>query len=197
MREKDYLKNKGAMFGLTMIVIIVLMSIFAPLFSKYKYDQQNLSHAKVPPKIPIFSSLGVMDGSDVYKDKNIEEIYWFGTDYLGRYIWTRVWAGARVSLYIALISALFDLVIGITYGDISAYYEGKVDIIMQRIIEIITGIPSIVILTLFIMVLEPGILLMSLAMAVSGWTGIARVVRSHILRLKNQEFVLASKTSNT
>lgn len=198
--RKRLFKNKGAMFGLTMIVIIVLMSIFAPVFSKYKYDQQNLSHAKVPPKMPILSSLGVMDGkssmdgSDVYKDKNIEENYWFGTDYLGRDIWTRVWADARVSLYIALIAALFDLVIGVTYGGISAYYGGKVDIIMQRIIEIITGIPSLVILTLFIMVLEPGILSMSLAMAVSGWTGMARVVRSHVLRLKNQEFVLASKT---
>ena len=166
--RKRLFKNKGAMFGLTMIVIIVLM--------------------------PILSSLGVMDGSDVYKDKNIEENYWFGTDYLGRDIWTRVWTGARVSLYIALIAALFDLVIGVTYGGISAYYGGKVDIIMQRIIEIITGIPSLVILTLFIMVLEPGILSMSLAMAVSGWTGMARVVRSHVLRLKNQEFVLASKT---
>lgn len=192
--RKRLFKNKGAMFGLTMIVIIVLMSIFAPVFSKYKYDQQNLSHAKVPPKMPILSSLGVMDGNDVYKDKNIEENYWFGTDYLGRDIWTRVWTGARVSLYIALIAALFDLVIGVTYGGISAYYGGKVDIIMQRIIEIITGIPSLVILTLFIMVLEPGILSMSLAMAVSGWTGMARVVRSHVLRLKNQEFVLASKT---
>lgn len=192
--RKRLFKNKGAMFGLTMIVIIVLMSIFAPVFSKYKYDQQNLSHAKVPPKMPILSSLGVMDGSDVYKDKNIEENYWFGTDYLGRDIWTRVWTGARVSLYIALIAALFDLVIGVTYGGISAYYGGKVDIIMQRIIEIITGIPSLVILTLFIMFLEPGILSMSLAMAVSGWTGMARVVRSHVLRLKNQEFVLASKT---
>lgn len=196
---KRLFKNKGAMFGLTMIIIIVLMSIFTLVFSKYKYDQQTLSHAKVPPKMPILSSLGVMDGkssmngSDIYKDKNIEKNYWFGTDYLGHDIWT----GAMVSLYIDLIAALFDLVIDVTYGGISAYYGGKVDIIMQRIIEIITEIPLLVILTLFIMFLEPGILSTSLAMAVSGWTGMVRVVRSHVLRLKNQEFVLASKTSNT
>lgn len=65
---------------------------------------------------------------------------------------------------------------------------------MQRIIEIISGVPSLVVVTLFIMVFEPGIMSISMAMAVSGWTGMARIVRSHVLRLKNQEFVLASKT---
>ncbi|MEG0842790.1 MAG: ABC transporter permease [Romboutsia sp.] len=193
-------KNKGAVLGLIILTIIVLMAAFAPMFSKFTYDQQNLYHSKVPPKMPVVSSLGIMngksslDGTDVYAEKNIEENYFFGTDALGRDIWTRVWAGTRVSLYIALIAACFDLLIGVTYGGISAYYGGRVDIIMQRIIEIISGIPSLVILTLFIMVFDPGILSMSLAMAISGWTGMARIVRSHVLRLKNQEFVLASKT---
>lgn len=193
-------KNKGAVLGLVILCIIVLMSIFAPMLSKYKFDAQNLYHSKVPPKMPVVSSLGIMngttslDGTDVYAEKNIQDNYWFGTDALGRDIWTRVWTGTRVSLYIALIAACFDLIIGVTYGGVSAYYGGKVDIIMQRIIEVITGIPSLVILTLFIMVFNPGILSMSLAMAISGWTGMARVVRSHVLRLKNQEFVLASKT---
>lgn len=193
-------KNKGAVLGLVILVCIVLMAIFAPMFSKFKFDQQNLYHSKVPPKMPVVSSLGIMDGktsldgTDVYAERNITDNYLFGTDALGRDIWTRVWTGTRVSLYIALIAACFDLIIGVTYGGVSAYYGGRVDIIMQRIIEVITGIPSLVILTLFIMVFDPGILSMSLAMAISGWTGMARVVRSHVLRLKNQEFVLASKT---
>lgn len=193
-------KNKGAVLGLVILVCIVLMAIFAPMFSKFKFDQQNLYHSKIPPKMPVVSSLGIMngktslDGTDVYAEKNITDNYLFGTDALGRDIWTRVWTGTRVSLYIALIAACFDLIIGVTYGGVSAYYGGRVDIIMQRIIEVITGIPSLVILTLFIMVFDPGILSMSLAMAISGWTGMARVVRSHVLRLKNQEFVLASKT---
>ena len=131
---------------------------------------------------------------NVYEEKGIEETYLFGTDALGRDIWTRTWTGTRVSLFIALLAAVFDLLIGVTYGGVSAYYGGRVDIIMQRIIEIISGIPSLVIVTLFIMVFEPGIMSISMAMAVSGWTGMARIVRSHVLRLKNQEFVLASKT---
>jgi len=197
--RKRLFKNPGAVVGLVILISIVLMAAFAPMFSKFDYKSQNIRHVKVPPKMPIVSSIGIMDGKnsdgvDIYAEKNIEEKYLFGTDALGRDIWTRTWTGARVSLFIAVLAATFDLLIGVTYGGISAYYGGKVDIVMQRIIEIITGIPSLVTVTLFIMVFDPGILSISLAMAVSGWTGMARVVRSHVLRLKNQEFVLASKT---
>ena len=197
--RKRLFKNPGAVVGLVILVSIVLMAIFAPMFSKFDYKSQNIRHVKVPPKMPIVSVLGVMDGKnskgvDVYAEKNIDETYLFGTDSLGRDIWTRVWTGARVSLFIAVLAAVFDLVIGVSYGGISAYYGGRVDIVMQRIMEVITGIPSLVVVTLFIMVFNPGIVSISLAMAVSGWTGMARVVRSHVLRLKNQEFILASKT---
>lgn len=197
--RKRLFKNSGAVIGLVILVSIVLMAIFAPMFSKFDYKTQDIRHVKIPPKMPIVSYLGIMngknsDGVNVYAEKNIKENYLFGTDALGRDIWTRTWTGARVSLFIAILAAVFDLLIGVTYGGISAYYGGKVDIIMQRIIEIITGIPSLVVVTLFIMVFNPGILSISLAMAVSGWTGMARVVRSHVLRLKNQEFILAAKT---
>lgn len=197
--RKRLFKNPAAVTGLCILMAIILMAIFAPMFSNYTYKQQNIRHSKVPPKMPIVSSLGIMDGKDsdgvdVYAEKSIDENYWFGTDSLGRDIWTRIWTGCRVSLFIALLAAFFDLVIGVTYGGISAYYGGRVDLVMQRIIEIITGIPSIVVVTLFMLVFKPGIMSISMAMAVSGWTGMARVVRSHVLRLKNQEFVLASKT---
>ncbi|MGL5312730.1 MAG: oligopeptide ABC transporter permease [Peptostreptococcaceae bacterium] len=197
--RKRLFKNPAAVTGLCILISIILMAIFAPLFSNYTYKQQNIRHSKVPPKMPIVSSIGILDGKDtngvdVYAEKGIDEGYWFGTDSLGRDIWTRIWVGARVSLFIALLAAFFDLVIGVTYGGISAYYGGRVDLVMQRIIEIITGIPSIVVVTLFMLVFKPGIMSISMAMAVSGWTGMARVVRSHVLRLKDQEFVLASRT---
>jgi len=197
--RKRLFKNPAAITGLCILIAIILMAIFAPMFSNYTYKQQNIRHSKVPPRIPIVAMLGIADGTDangvdVYAEKGIEENYWFGTDSLGRDIWTRIWTGCRVSLFIALLAAFFDLIIGVTYGGVSAYYGGKVDIIMQRIIEVITGIPQIVIVTLFMLVFKPGIMSISMAMAVSGWTSMARVVRSHVLRLKNQEFVLASKT---
>ena len=207
--RKRLLKNKGALIGLILLSLICFLTVFGPMFNDLSYDQQNLRHAKLPPKAPIIYNLGIMDGTkiekkfdgskqkvDSYKQKGVEKgvNYWFGTDDLGRDLWTRTWTGARVSLFIAILAALYDLLIGVTYGGISAYYGGKVDIYMQRFIEILTGIPDLVILTLFILVFEPGILSISLAMAISGWTGMARIVRSHVLRIKNQEFVLASKT---
>lgn len=207
--RKRLFRNKGALVGLIILSLICFLTIFGPMFNEYAFDQQNLRHAKLPPRMPIVSSLGIMDGTkmerkfdgtqervDSYKQKGVEDgvNHWFGTDDLGRDLWTRTWTGARVSLFIAILAALYDLLIGVTYGGVSAYYGGKVDMYMQRFIEILTGIPSLVILTLFILVFEPGILSMSLAMAISGWTGMSRIVRSHVLRIKNQEFVLASRT---
>ena len=131
------------------------------------------------------------------KKKVPDEYYWFGTDKMGRDLWTRVWAGTRVSLFIGLLAALLDMLIGVTYGSISGFYGGRTDIIMMRITEVISGIPSLVIVILFLLVMKPGILPISLAIAISGWMGMARVVRAQILKLKNQEFLLAARTIGT
>lgn len=197
--RRRLVKNPGAMIGLFIILCIVAMSFIAPALSDFTYDQQNIRHSKVPPLFPVISEVGIMDGTNaegvnVYEEKGIEETYLFGTDSLGRDIWTRTWTGAQVSLLIALLAACFDLIIGVTYGSISGFFGGKVDIVMQRIIEVIAGIPSLVLVILFMMVFEPGIMSIAMAMAVSGWIGMSRIVRSHVLRLKDREFVLASRT---
>lgn len=132
---------------------------------------------------------------DVYKAKDIEDRYfWFGTDELGRDQWTRAWRGTGISLYIAFLAAAIDLVIGVAYGGISAYYGGRVDNIMQRIIEVLMGIPNLVVVILMIIILKPGILSITIALTITGWTGMARIVRGEVLKLKNEEFVLASRT---
>lgn len=207
--RKRLFKNKGAVTGLIILSFIVFLTLFGPMFNKHGYADQNLRHAKLPPRMPVVSSLGIMDGTkmdkkfdgtqervDSYKQKGVEDgvNYWFGTDDLGRDLWTRTWSGARVSLFIAILAAIYDLLIGVTYGGVSAYYGGKVDMYMQRFVEILSGIPSLVLLTLLILVFEPGVMSISLAMGISGWIGMSRVVRSHVLRLKGQEFVLAAKT---
>lgn len=137
----------------------------------------------------------------IYEGKGIDErYYWFGTDTLGRDLFTRVWTGTQVSLLIAFIAAVIDMIIGVAYGGISAYYGGRVDNVMQRIIEILIGIPNLVIVILMIMILDAGIISIIIALSITGWTGMARIVRGQVLRLKNQEFVLASRTlgaSNT
>ncbi|MDM5329587.1 oligopeptide ABC transporter permease [Neobacillus sp. CF12] len=134
----------------------------------------------------------------IYEAKDMKDTYfWFGSDALGRDQWTRLWEGTRVSLIIAFVAALLDLVIGVSYGGISAFYGGKVDNIMQRIAEILVGIPNLVIILLMMLVLKPGIISIVIALTITGWIGMSRIVRGEVLKLKNQEFVLASRTLGT
>ncbi|OZM58749.1 peptide ABC transporter permease [Lottiidibacillus patelloidae] len=122
------------------------------------------------------------------------DYFWFGTDDLGRDVFTRVWYGTRISLYIAFLVAFIDLIIGVVYGGVSAYYGGRIDNVMQRIVEILIGIPNLILIIFFILVLDPGILSITLAMVITGWVGMSRIVRGQLLKLKEQEFVLASRT---
>ena len=193
--------NKGAVVGLILIILISLMAIIGPSLSGHTYKEQNVAHAKLPPKIPVLEKISWLpfngkdqDGFDMYKAKNVKEYYWFGTDELGRDLWTRTWYGTRISIYIGILAAAIDLLIGVLYGGISSFYGGKVDDIMQRISEVLMGIPQLIIVILFILVIQPGIMSITLAMVITGWVNMARIVRGQILKLKNQEFVLASRT---
>ncbi len=199
--KRRLLGNKAAIVGLIIIVATVLLALFAPVFSSHSYKEQDLGRAKLPPKIQLLENVSFLPfdgidqyGNDPYTERGIEENYWFGTDELGRDIWTRTWQGTRVSLIIGVAAALIDMIIGVTYGGISAFYGGKVDTIMQRIAEVLAGIPYLIVVILFILVFEPGIMTIILAMAVTGWIGMSRVVRGQVLKLKNQEYVLASRT---
>ncbi|AKU27386.1 oligopeptide ABC transporter permease [Geobacillus sp. FSL K6-0789] len=194
-------ENKAAIVGLVMIIILALMAIIAPMASDRTYKDQNLRHAKLPPKIPVLEHIHWLpfdgrdaNGVDVYKQRGVKEYYWFGTDDLGRDLWVRTWYGTRISLYIGLLAALIDLLIGIAYGGISGYYGGRVDNVMQRIIEILNGIPYLIMVILFILIFEPGIISITLAMVITGWTTMARIVRGQVLKLKNMEYVLAART---
>ncbi|WP_081760262.1 oligopeptide ABC transporter permease [Sporosarcina sp. D27] len=194
-------KNKGAFTGLILIILIMFLAAFGPYMNSHGFDEQDLTRANLPPKVPVLENLpfiglnGVdIRGTDQYAAKEVTEYYWFGTDDLGRDLWTRIWQGTRISLYIAFLAATLDLVIGVAYGSISAYYGGRIDNIMQRIIEVLMGIPNLIVVILLILILKPGILSITLAMVITGWVSMARIVRGQVLKLKGQEFVLASRT---
>lgn len=195
-------KNKGAIISLVLLVLIILMSIIGPSLSPYSPTAQDTTRANLPPRIPGLERLGIFDGSqkvggvetNVYKEQNIKDYYWFGTDGLGRDLFSRVWIGTRVSLYIAFLAAVIDMVIGVTYGLISGFKGGHVDNVMQRILEVLSGVPNLIVVILMLLILEPGILSITIAMVITGWIGMARVVRGQVLKLKNQEYVLASRT---
>lgn len=131
---------------------------------------------------------------DYYRYTGCEETFWFGTDYLGRDLWTRLWRGTRISLFIAIISVLTNVVIGVVYGSIAGYYGGKVDMVMMRICEIIQSFPRVVIATLFIMVFGTGLFSIIMSLLISGWISTARMIRSQFYRFKDREYVLAART---
>lgn len=193
-------KNKGAIFGMIMIIFIVFMSILMPMLSPYTYKEAAMEHNNLPPRVPILENIGIMngyrDGVDIYAERNIPKdvYYYFGTDSLGRDLWTRLWTGTRISLIIAVLAVAIDLLIGMSYGLISGYFGKRVDFFMQRLVEIINGIPQLVIVTLFSLIMEPGMVSIILALLISGWIPMSRVCRAQVLKLKEQEYVLASRT---
>nr|WP_214828293.1 oligopeptide ABC transporter permease [Exiguobacterium algae] len=194
-------KNRAAIVSLSIILILVLLALFGPMLSGRDAYEQNISQAKLPPKVTGlewagFDGMATLGSRDIdfYEQKKVEENFWFGTDYLGRDLWSRIWEGTRISLFIGLMAAIIDTVIGVAYGGVSAYFGGRVDNIMQRIVEILTGVPNLILIILFILIFDPGVFTIILAMAITGWIGMSRLVRGQILKLKNQEFVLAART---
>ncbi|MBE6962720.1 MAG: ABC transporter permease [Ruminococcaceae bacterium] len=123
-----------------------------------------------------------------------EEYFWLGTDHMGRDVWTRLWRGTRVSLIIAVLSTMSDVIIGIIYGAIAGYYGGKVDMLMMRFTEILNSIPSVVLATLFIMMFGTGMWSLVLALCLRGWVGTARMIRTQFLRFRGREYVMAAQT---
>lgn len=205
-RWKDILyrfaRNKGSMIGAILIILIILFALAGPFLSPYDYNEVNTKRQNMPPRIPGIEKLGIFDGTvngeNVYELKGCEdEYYYFGTDNLGRDLWSRVCYGTRISLYIAVVAVLIDMIIGITYGLVCGYFGGFVDMILQRIVEIINGIPELVVVTLLLIVLKPGLSTITFALLITSWIGMSRVVRAQVLQLKEQEYILASRTMGT
>ncbi len=169
--------NKVALGSLFMVIIIILSAIIVPMFSQYDYAANNLSMTNLKPSAE----------------------HLFGTDQLGRDIFVRVFYGARYSLTIAVVAAVINLIIGVLYGGIAGYFGGKVDAILMRIVDVIYSIPLTIYVIIFMAILNKpgsggsGLGTIILALSISYWIGMARIVRGDVLQLKQQEFVLASK----
>ncbi|TDQ42816.1 oligopeptide ABC transporter permease [Aureibacillus halotolerans] len=195
-------KNKGAIVGIFLVIIITAMSFIGPEISGHKFSDQEIMHTNLPARIPVLENISWLPfdgttniGTNPYEDRNLDDVYyWFGSDNLGRDIWTRVWVGTQISLLIGVVAALLDLLIGTLYGAISGFFGGRVDNIMQRIIEVLVGIPNLIVIIMLLIYLKPGIPAIILAMVITGWVNMGRIVRSQILKLKNQEYILASRT---
>ena len=164
--------NPVAMVSAVILLLIILMTIFQPIFSPYQYDQIDYFALNQGPSMA----------------------HLFGTDDLGRDIFTRCWMGARVSLTIAFVVAVLNGTIGILYGGIAGYFGGLADNLMMRFCELIASIPQMLWVVLLILVMKPGVFPIIIAIAVTGWIGMARLFRGQVFSLKESEFVMASRT---
>ena len=168
-------QNRLAMAGLVFLAFLIIMAIIGPSLSPNPIEEQSIKNQNLPPSSE----------------------YWFGTDDLGRDVFARTWYGARVSLFVGIMAAMIDFFIGVIYGGIAGYKGGRTDHLMMRLIEVLYGLPYLLLVILLAVVMGPGLFTIIIALSVTGWIGMARIVRGQVLQIKNYEFVLASKTFGT
>lgn len=163
---------------LVILALIALGAVCFPMFSPFGYAEQNITFSNKP-----FFSPDPLTGA----------IHWFGTDHLGRDLFTRAWYGARVSLTVAFSVAFIDCAVGIVYGGLSGYLGGRADQLMMRLLEVISGIPYLIVVLLLMAVFPRGLLTLIIAYSLVGWTSMARLVRGQVVSLKEQEFMVAGR----
>lgn len=169
-------RNKLAVVGFWIIIALFVVAIVGPMVSPYTYQDQDLENTFQSPTLR----------------------HPFGTDQLGRDQMTRVMYGSRISLAVGIVCAALNFFIGVTYGGIAAYFGGRVDDIMMRIVDILYGIPTLIIVILLtVLFKDKGVsplINVFIAIGLTYWLPMARIVRGEILSLKEREFALAAKT---
>lgn len=168
--KAEFTKNKRAVFGLIVLVIVVLMAILGPVFSPFSYEDQNIALRNATPTAQ----------------------HPFGTDKMGRDIFVRILYGARISLGVGIVAAIVNLILGTLYGGIAGYVGGKVDMVMMRFVDIIYSVPSMLYIVLIMLWLGAGVSSIILGISITCWIGTARIVRSQVKSLREQEFTMAA-----
>lgn len=164
-------KNKLAMVGLAIIVFFILVAVFAPQIAPYKFDEGEL----------------------VMKNKAPSAEHWFGTDYNGRDVFSRVVYGARISLWVGTFSVLGSIVAGTFFGLLAGYYGRWIDTVISRVFDVLLAFPSILLAIAVVAILGPSLQNALLAIAIINIPTFGRLVRSRVLSLKEEEFVMAAR----
>lgn len=168
--KAEFTKNKRAVFGLIVLVIVVLMAILGPVFSPFSYEEQNIALRNAAPTAH----------------------HIFGTDKMGRDIFVRILYGARISLGVGIVAAIVNLILGTLYGGIAGYVGGRTDMVMMRFVDIIYSVPSMLYIVLIMLWLGAGVSSIILGISITCWIGTARIVRSQVKSLREQEFTMAA-----
>lgn len=165
-------QDKLAIFCAALLGVLILLAVLAPVFSPYEYDRTSLLEGNLSPSAE----------------------HWFGTDSVGRDMWTRIWVGARVSLGVGIVGALLPFLIGMLVGSVSGWCGGWVDMVIMRIIDIGMCIPQMIYVILILVYFGGGAKAIIIALAVMNWMGPARGYRGRVLQFKSREFVLSART---
>ena len=163
--------NKLSFFGSLYILFIIFLALITPFIAPYDYAYQNLELGPSPPSPE----------------------HWLGTDTLGRDLLTRMMYGSRVSLMVGFLATIVALTIGVTWGTIAGFAGGKTDTIMMRIVDILYGIPFIIFVILLMVIFGRNLILLFMAIGAVEWLTMARIVRSQVMSLSKQEFILAAE----
>ena len=187
------LKNRLAVFGLIVVILITLASIIGPPVIKatigYTYDY-------IPADVKMIKAMPPFTGPD----GSFSWVHPMGTDNAGRDLLARVLIGGRISLMVGIISTLVSLLIGVSYGAIAGYLGGRVDNIMMRLVDVLYSLPYIIIVIVLLSMFRSQtplgqLFLLFVALGSVSWLTMARIVRGQVISLKNQEFVLAARAT--
>ena len=195
-----FFKNRRAVVGLVIITVIIFFAIVGPVMNSFGYrdivQYRNEKNKRVVAKgiAPQIPALHQLLTGEPLEGNFADYTFLFGTDDLGRDLWTRTWYGARVSLLIAFVTILIDMIIGMSFGLISGYFGGMVDNVMQRFVEIANSVPRLVIVSVLAIFMPKGMGLVIVALLLTEWIGMSKIARAEMLKIKEQEYVLASRT---
>ncbi len=164
-------KNPVAMVALGVLVIIAIMVTIGPTLRGMDYITMAVSN----------------------KNADMSAEFWWGADALGRDLFSRVWAGARVSFLVAIACTTIQIVLGCLYGGLMGYFGGWVDEVMMRILEIVTAIPGLLLTILIMIALGNSAFSLIIAMCISSWCTTARQIRGLVMQLKESEYVMAAE----
>ncbi len=165
-------RHRVAMVSLVFLLLLSLVAAAAPLVTSFSYFEQNADHALLFPNA----------------------MYWFGTDSLGRDLFSRLIYGARISLAVGFFTAIFSLFIGTIYGAIAGFLGGRVDTVMMRTADVLNALPSLLVTVLLMLVVGRGPFGIFLALGIVGWVGEARLVRGQVLQAKEMLYVEAARS---
>lgn len=169
---KNYIgSSRMAVIGCIILAVWIILAVAVPFVSPWSYSEQNAE----------------------IRNQSASLLHWFGTDRFGRDLFTRVWYGAGISLTVGIVSTVINGIIGVLYGAVSGYAGRRTDMVLMRIADIISAIPSMLYVILITLVMGAGIGSMILGLCVAGWISMARIVRGEIVKLKEMEYAYAAR----